>query len=410
MSRRLAFAAAAFTAVALVPTTAVATDYVTHGGFSLGASAPSVVVPSSPSDGSSSAGAQSPGAGSSSPEQAPSYGDGSGADGQQTNPWSQQASNSVSGTPIKSSPGVVMIDTVLAGGEGAGTGIVLSSDGTVLTNYHVVDGSTQIRVVAGDEKTYQAKVVGYDEQRDIAVLKLEGASGMTTAKLDTATAVLGDKVTAVGQGGGRGTLYKTSGTVTGTNEQITARGDNGASSESLTGLIQTNAQIVPGYSGGALLDSDGEVIGINTAASSSTPITGYAIPIKSATSIAQQIESGTRSATVHIGPRAALGVEIASASGGSAGSGSGYGYGQGFGGSPSGASVVGVTEGSAAASAGITEGSTITAIGGQQVTSADALGGLIDSKYPGDSVSVTWVDANGGSHTAKVKLGTSPQN
>ncbi|NNG37907.1 PDZ domain-containing protein [Flexivirga sp. ID2601S] len=403
MSRRLAFAAAAITAVALVPT-GVAADLAARGGISLSASAPSVTIPSVPqipglSPGSGSSDAPSYGGGQDGSSGSNGSGGSSGSDGQQANPWSQQASNSVSGTPISSSPGVVMIDTVLMNGEGAGTGVVLSSDGTVLTNYHVVDGSTQIRVVAAGGKTYTAKVVGHDEQRDIAVLKLEGASGMTTAKLDTASAVLGEKVTAVGQGGGRGTLYQTGGTVTGTGRQITARGEDGGSSESLTGLIETNAQIVPGYSGGALLDSDGEVIGINTAASSSTPITGYAIPITSAVSIAQQIEAGTRSGSVHIGARAALGVQVSSSTSGS-----------GYGGSTAGASVIGVTEGSAAANAGIAAGATITSIGGQRVTSADALGTLIEDKYPGDSVSVTWVDANGAAHTAKVTLGTSPQN
>ena len=294
-----------------------------------------------------------------------------------------------------------MVDTVLQGGEGAGSGIVLTSDGIVLTNYHVVDGSTSIRVKASNGSTYIAKVLGFDESHDVAVIKLEGASGLKTASLDTGAALLGEKVTAVGQGGGKGTLYKTSGTVTATNQQITASdGGSGASAEKLSGLLETNAQIVPGYSGGALVNSAGQVIGMDTAASSTTPITGYAITSSAAMKIATQIESGAKSSTVHIGSRAALGVEISTQSS----------TGNAYGGSATGASVVAATSGGAAAAAGITAGSTITAIDGKQVTGPTNLTDVLDQKYPGDKVSVTWVDIQGQSHTATVTLGTSPAN
>jgi S1-C subfamily serine protease len=294
-----------------------------------------------------------------------------------------------------------MVDTVLANGEGAGTGIVLTSNGVVLTNYHVVEGSTSIRVKASNGSTYTAKVLGTDEKHDVAAIQLEGASGLKTASLDTGAAVLGEKVTAVGQGGGQGTLYKTGGSVTATNKKITASDDgSGASSETLKGLLETNAQIVPGYSGGPLVNSDGQVIGLDTAASSGTPATGYAIPISSALKIATQIESGSKSASVHIGARAALGVEISTQSS------SNYGYA----GQASGASVVGTTQGSAAAAVGIAAGSTITAINGTQVASPTSLTNVLDTKYPGDKVSVSWTDAQGQSHTATVTLGSSPQN
>lgn len=406
MKRRLATATAALAVATLVPVGAFAAGENMTNRVTVSGAAPSVTIPSSPSPSSPSTGSgngSSDGNGSSGGSNGSGSAGGSGgsSDGNGTNPWSQAASSQTSGTPVSSWPGVVMVDTVLQGGEGAGSGIVLTSDGIVLTNYHVVDGSTAIRVKASNGKTYTAKVLGFDESHDISVIKLEGASGLKTASLDTGAAVLGEKVTAVGQGGGQGTLYRTGGTVTDTNEQITASdGGSGASAEKLTGLLETNAQIVPGYSGGPLLNSDGQVIGIDTAASSSAPITGYAIPTSAAMKIATQIENGSKSGTVHIGGRAALGVEISTQS--SAGGG--------YGGGATGASVVGATAGGAAATAGITAGSTITAIDRTQVSSPTTLTDVLDQKYPGDKVSVTWTDAQGQSHTATVTLGTSPAN
>lgn len=408
MKHRLTAATAALAVATLVPVGAFAAGENMSNRVTVSGAAPSVTIPSSPSTSSPSTGSgngSSNGNGSSGSNGSGSSGgsggsSGGSSDGNGANPWSQATTSQTSGTPVSSWPGVVMVDTVLQGGEGAGSGIVLTSDGIVLTNYHVVDGSTSIRVKASNGKVYTAKVLGFDETHDISVIKLEGASGLKTASLDTGAAVLGEKVTAVGQGGGQGTLYKTGGTVTDTNEQITASdGGSGASAEKLTGLIETNAQIVPGYSGGPLLDSDGKVIGIDTAASSSTPITGYAIPMSSAMKIATKIENGSKSSTVHIGGRAALGVEISTQSS------NGYGYG-----GATGAPVVGATSGGAAAKAGITAGSTITAIGGTQVSGPTALTDLLDQKYPGDKVSVTWTDAQGQSHTATVTLGTSPAN
>lgn len=404
MKHRLAAATAALAAATLVPVGAFAagqdlgSDRVVVSG-----SAPSVTVPSSPSPSGPSTGSSGNGSSGGSGSSGSSGNNGGSNDGNPANPWSQAATSQTSGTPVSSWPGVVMVDTVLSNGEGAGSGVVLTSDGIVLTNYHVVDGSTSIRVKAANGKTYTAKVLGFDETHDISVIKLEGASGLKTASLDTGAAVLGEKVTAVGQGGGQGTLYKTGGKVTATNQQITASdGGSGASAEKLTGLLETNAQIVPGYSGGPLLNSDGQVVGLDTAASSSTPISGYAIPTAAAMKIAGQIEHSTKSSTVHIGSRAALGVEISTQSR----SNGGFGYG----GNATGASVVGTTSGGAAAAAGITAGSTITGIDGTQVTGPTSLTGVLDQKYPGDKVSVTWTDAQGQSHTATITLGSSPEN
>ncbi|MBB2892898.1 S1C family serine protease [Flexivirga oryzae] len=418
MKGRLVAVSTALAVAVVAPASAVATQHVFADRVTVSGAAPSVSIPSSsPSTGSSGSGSGS--SGSSGSNGSGSNGSGSTGSGGDTyggggssgsdgsggfGPWSQTSSSQVSGTPVSSWPGVVMVDTVLTNGEGAGTGIVLTSGGIVLTNYHVVEGSTSIRVKAANGETYTAKVLGSDETHDIAVIQLQGASGLKTASLDTGKAILGEKVTAVGQGGGLGTLYKTSGSITATNQRITASDDgSGSDAETLKGLLQTDAQIVPGYSGGPLVDSDGEVIGIDTAASSGSPVTGYAIPISSAVKIANQIEAGSKSSTVHIGSRAALGVEISTQSS------TGYGYGSGDT-QTSGAAVVGTTSGGAAAAAGITSGSTITGIDGKTVTGASTLTDVLETKYPGDKVSVTWVDAQGQSHTATVTLGTSPEN
>ncbi len=395
----------AATAVAIVPAGVVA---YTHpwNDYRVSVAAAPVQPPTSGNSSDNSNGSSSDGSNGSSSNgssgqdgsQLPQYGGGWwGQNGNGSNGSGNGSSSATtSGTAISSRQGVVMIDTVLNGGEGAGTGIVLNSNGTILTNYHVVADSTSIRVTAADGKTYTGKVVGFDESHDIAVVKISGATNLTAAKFDT-TPTVGEAVTAVGQGGGQGTLYKTSGSITASNQQITASDDSsGSNSEQLTGLLQTNAQIVPGYSGGPLFDADGEVVGMDTAASSSTPIVGYAITSSTALSYANQITSGTKTTTNHIGSRAALGVGISTQTSS---------YGQ-----SSGAAVVQVTTGSAADKAGIVAGDTITSIGGKQVSDGSALGDLIDAYYPGQQVSVGWVDAQGASHTATVTLGTATTN
>ena len=186
----------------------------------------------------------------------------------------------------------------------AGTGIVLSSTGEMLTNNHVVNGATSIKVTdIGNGKTYTATVVGYDASHDVAVLQLQSASGLTVASLgDSSTVQVGDSVTALGNAEGKGgTPSVATGTVTALNQSITASDELSNVSEQLTGLIETNAPIQPGDSGGSLVNSYGQVIGMDTAASSSyqaqgqssTATQAFSIPINEALSIAQQIEAGT---------------------------------------------------------------------------------------------------------------------
>ncbi|MGH3160287.1 MAG: S1C family serine protease [Streptosporangiaceae bacterium] len=325
------------------------------------------------------------------------------------------------------------------GATAAGTGIVLTSTGEVLTNNHVIRGATSIKVTdIGNGRTYTAKVVGYDASRDVAVIQLQNASGLATANLgDSSSVQSGDAVTALGNAGGKGgTPSVATGAVTALNQSITASDEgSGVNSEQLTGLIETNANIQPGDSGGALVNSYGQVIGMNTAASSGTETQSesgqsaaaqaYAIPIDKAESIAKQIAAGQSSSTVHIGATAFLGIETdGSNSGSGSGSGSGDsggfgGFGGGFGGqgdgsgsngsgTSNGVTIAGTLSGSAAANAGLTAGDTITAVAGQTVSSTSDIQQALVKYHPGDKISVNWVDQSGQSQTATVTLASGP--
>lgn len=306
---------------------------------------------------------------------------------------SYAASTTVAADPATTaeSTGVVLIDTVLDYGQGeaAGTGLVLTSDGYVLTNHHVIADSTSITVtVPSTGRDYVADVVGYDATDDVAVLHLADASGLSTVDADTDGVTSGEAVTAVGNAEGGGTLLAAEGTVVAAGADITVSDDEGGS-ESLRDLIEVDADIVSGDSGGALLDSDGEVVGMNVAASSgATDVVGYAIPIDTVLDIASQIRAGDASGDVDLGYGAALGVQL-----------------------PTGSEtpvVAGVVEGGAADDAGITAGSTITSFAGTDVASQDALTTAIGERRAGDRVRVGWTDADGGRHTATVVLGRAP--
>jgi S1-C subfamily serine protease len=310
-------------------------------------------------------------------------------------------------------PGLVDLNVTLADGNGeaAATGIVLTPAGEVLTNNHVIEGASAISATdVGNGKTYRATVVGYDRSQDIAVLQLSGASRLqTTAIADPPTAAIGQAVVAIGNAGGAGgTPTAAGGSVIALNQQIVADGDAG--SEQLSGLIEVNADVQPGDSGGPLVDGAGKAIGIDTAASTgfsfrSVGGRGYAIPIEQALAIAKQIENGVSSSSIHIGPTAFLGVELA-VSTGQGGYGSGYGSSSGQ--SSSGAAIAGVVPGSPAAGAGLDSGDLITSLGGQAVDSPTALTSLIGAYRPGDHVQVSWTDPSGGQHTATVQLATGP--
>jgi S1-C subfamily serine protease len=300
-------------------------------------------------------------------------------------------------TPAKIGVGAVVIETDLAyqGASAAGTGIVLTSNGTVLTNNHVIRGATTVKVIVpGTRHSYAASVVGYDLVDDVAVLQAKGAANLKTAALDTSKPAVGQAVTALGNAGGTGTFTSARGQITALGRTITVGDDHGRS-ERLSGLIETNAALQPGDSGGPLL-SRGKVIGMDTAASTggfgpfaATSNDGYAIPIAKAMNIAKQIRSGTSSTTVHVGGTAFLGVELDTSSG--------YDV------------IAAVVPDGPADSAGLAPGDVITAVGGRAVSSPTALANMLFSKKPGDRISVTYSDSfYGTSRTTTVTLGSGP--
>jgi S1-C subfamily serine protease len=371
-------------------------------------------------------------------QQPPSLGDGSGAAPSAGSGSAGAATNAdVSAIVAKVSPAIVNItvgnDYTSSGG--AATGIVLTSDGYVLTNNHVIDGTTDVQAVdVGNGQTYSASVVGYDASRDIALIKLDGASGLTTASIGDSTKVaVGDTVVGIGNAGGDGgEPAVAAGVVLALDQQIVASDQSNGSAEQLNGLIQTDADIRSGDSGGPLVNADGDVIGVMTAASatgaysgsSSSDTQGFAVPIATALQIVDQIKSGSGSATVHIGETGFLGVQTASdgsqGAGGSGGYGNGdpYGYGDPYGdgtgsggqsgSSGAGATVTGVVSGSPAAGAGLAAGDVITAVDGDAVSSSSSLSDLIGAHHPGDTVTVQWTTSSGAQKSASVTLVKGP--
>ncbi|HRA75099.1 MAG TPA: trypsin-like peptidase domain-containing protein [Propionicimonas sp.] len=304
--------------------------------------------------------------------------------------WSTQAATTV--TTLAStteSTGVVLIETVVDYGSGAaaGTGLVLDSSGIVITNHHVVEGSTAIEVTdPATDQTWTAEVVGYDATTDVAVLELVDASGLATVETDSATVDDGQPVTAVGNSEGGGVLTAAQGEVTDPDTDITVQADDG-SEQDLTDLIEVAAQVVSGDSGGALLDGDGEVIGMTVAASSDDS-SGYAIPIATVLAIADQVLDGDASGAVTLGYGAALGVQLATGSGELL--------------------VAGVVADGAAAKAGVTAGSVITSIDGTAVSTYDEVTGVLSRLAAGERARITWLDADGTKHSATATLGRAP--
>ena len=310
------------------------------------------------------------------------------------NPFgSQGGSNGSSGSSTASAKqvtGLVRIVSTMkyAGGKAAGTGMVLTSDGEVVTNHHVVEGATSVKAtVMSTGKTYVARVVGTDAKDDVAVLQLVGASGLSTVTPDTDGVSVGDKVTAVGDANGTtGHLSAATGKVLALGRSITTQSEGTASGERLTGLIQVSSDVVSGDSGGATYDSDGQVVGMTTAASSGGDVDGYAIPIAKVTRIADDLENGVSGARYDYGRPAFLGIGLDGST----------------------TQVQGVYRGTPAASAGLTAGDRITAVDGTTVSTSKQLRSAIAKHSPGDTVKITWTDTSGSSHTATVTLGTGP--
>ncbi len=307
-------------------------------------------------------------------------------------------------------PAVVDINTVVqtsnATAQAAGTGEILDSTGDVLTNNHVVEGAISIKVsIQGRSGSFPADVVGVDPSHDIAVIHIENVSGLPRVSFaDSSKVQTGDDVYAIGNALGLGgTPRVTQGQVTALDQTITAS-EGGSSAETLDGMIESNAEISPGDSGGALANSAGQVIGMITAGQATgfrtqTSSVGYAIPSNTTVSVANQILAGQSGNGVIIGQVGYLGVSVEDLDQGTADQL----------GLPvsSGALVRGVQPGSPAEQAGLAPGSVITAIDNQTINSTQALGDALHQHKPGDQVKVTWL-TSGGSHSATVTLTSGP--
>lgn len=304
-------------------------------------------------------------------------------------------------------PSLVTIETVVGVGQrSAGTGIVLTADGRVVTNHHVVAGATALTVTAADGRAYRAAVVGYDRWADVAVLPLVGAGGLLPATIGSDSALsVGEPVVAVGNADGRGVLAAARGRVTALARSVVTASPASAGTSlranRLVGSIEVAADVEPGMSGGALLGPDG-VVGMTTAGDGGgeqAAPTGFAIPMTDVVTVVRRIVSGTDDAEVHVGPSATLGVRPA----------------------PGGAVLVPTPAGPAAgvlvdaadpaspaAVAGVGPGDVVTSLDGVPVTSADVLADAVAARQPGDRVVLAWTDALGRARTATVVLADGP--
>ena len=303
---------------------------------------------------------------------------------------------------------IVNIDTTVVTGNGsgraAGTGLVLNSQGEVLTNNHVVEGAIKITVTpAGGSVGYSANVVGVDPAADLAVLQVVGVKGWPTASFaDSAKASVGDKVSAMGNALGLDGVPRVStGKITALAQSITAGGSLGAS-EQLSNLIMFDATVEPGESGGPLLNANGQVLGLITASSGNGNLPSspaYAIPANTALQVAHQIESGQASADIILGQVGYMGVvaqDLTAADAAALGLSV-----------QAGVLIVGVNAGSPAESAGMVSGSVVVEVAGQAVATEAELRAIMHTYKPGQAVMVKWVDAQG-AHSASMTLTSGP--
>lgn len=295
------------------------------------------------------------------------------------------------GQEVSEAPGVFMVDTEVYQYLGFGTGMVVSSDGLAITNYHVVESSMSVSITMADtQRDYSATVLGRDAERDIAVLQIDTEDPLQVASISPDKAERGDRVAGVGNASGQGYLTSVVGEVHRLNETIHIEPQEpGSQGQRLEGLIMVTADIVPGYSGGPTVDADGQVIGISTAATQETTHSddafGYAVPIVSALEVVEQVLNGDDSGSVVIGAGGALGIVVSSVKGG-------------------GAEVMEVSPGSAGDTIGLDPGDKITAIDGHEVVNSSFISQYVRDKNPGDQVEITWQTESGEQSQATATL------
>ncbi len=349
-------------------------------------------------------------------------------------------------------PGLVVITSNLQyDGQGMGaaaTGMIISHSGLVLTNNHVINGTTGLTAtVVMTGRQYTARWLGYDKGSDVAVIQLVGASGLPTVPIgDSSSVKIGDQVVGMGNANGTGKISYVAGTITNLNQTITAS-DNGSgeAAETLTGMLQTNAQIIPGDSGGPLVSTDGKVIGMDTAASvnstaNSGQDVGFAIPINRALALARRIIAGHPAAGIRIGSSGFVGVLVPSGKNGAQSTSTSPRVqlqqqvqdvtGQGGQVTPapgscvqndqqaglptriapvsSGTLILGSLCQTPAAAAGINAGDVITRVNSQPVSSPASLMNILLGVHSGATVRLTWVTPTGQTVTRKVTLAAAP--
>jgi len=303
--------------------------------------------------------------------------------------WVEQVASSVL-------PSVVKIDVRGAQGEGSGSGIVLSEDGRILTNNHVVAAAAQdgdIRVSFNDGESTEAEVLGTDPLTDTAVVQAKDVSGLDAAEIGSSDALaVGEQVVAIGSPFGLESTV-TSGIVSALDRPVNVAQQADGSSTTYP-AIQTDAAINPGNSGGPLVNADGEVVGINSSirtAASGSPFgesssgsigLGFAIPIDEVMPVVEQMSEGEKPT------HARMGIRVTDAEGPDGATGAG---------------VAGVSEGTAAAEAGLERGDVIVKVDDTTVTGADSLVATIRSYRPDDTVTVTYV-RDDEEHTLELQL------
>jgi S1-C subfamily serine protease len=367
---------------------------------------------------------------------------------------SNGGTGTATGSMSKVEQGIVIINTTLqySSERAAGTGMVVNAgDGLVLTNNHVIENATKITAtVAATGQNFLAKVVGYDVTGDIALIQLQHPSGLRQVPLgDSGKVRTGDVVTALGNAEGQSKIVPATGHITGVNRSITASDQGGTvTSETLHGMLQTDAGIVSGDSGGPLVSAAGRVIGMDTAGNDvrypdQQAAAGFAIPINTALSVAREIVAGHASSTISIGYPPFIGIYVGQGTSSDPqqqaaaqqqqnnGGFGGFGGGNGFSGNGSGSQscysndsdlpvpdtiapvssgtlVVGTICSSPAAVAGVSAGSVITSVNGQTVGAPQTLHNALSKFRPGETVSLTWVTPSGQHKTATMTLTAGP--
>ncbi len=311
---------------------------------------------------------------------------------------------SVQEVAAKVLPSVVSVLASSGQSAGEGSGVILTADGLILTNNHVVDGATDLEVRFNDGTTATATVVGKTATDDLAVIKADGVSGLTPASLGSSGGLqVGQQVVAIGSPLGLSATV-TSGIVSALNRPVRTASEEQTSrsqaQDTVINAVQTDAAINPGNSGGALVDMGGNVIGINSAIASLSDTSnggqagnigvGFAIPIDQAKRIAQEIIDNGKAT------HAVLGAAVGDATDGNSQI-------------PTGADIDSVTAGSGAEAAGLQKGDVVTAIGDIKIESADALIAAVRSQTPNGTTTVTFI-RDGKSQTVNVTLGSAAAN